>query len=282
MEELRDHLAQRLDVGRRGHQRRLRPGVEEHAGAGRVPLLVVAVDHRRARPAVDRTGELPPQVGRIVEARAEPGPARRHVNVCRVAREEDAARSIELRLPAAVGEAREPAGLRHPDPGAVDPLDGAGAVEDRSHPLLVLGERGEGETALHLCSELLRALQKQHLRPRLVDREGAHRRRHRDAGEAASLRHVHVQRSLPKAREEAAKAEQVDPAALDAERLGEAGRPLELLRQKDPHPPQSQLAGEQEPHGPRTDDQHLRVQVLRHLRPSSKSGSHCHMALHVS
>ncbi|GAB3096952.1 hypothetical protein GCM10027054_25240 [Isoptericola nanjingensis] len=78
-----------------------------------MPLRVIRVEERVVRHPTDHLAELPAEVHGVLEAEPDTLPARRGVHVCRVAREQHAARAVRRGLAGGVGEPRQPRGVAH-------------------------------------------------------------------------------------------------------------------------------------------------------------------------
>jgi len=95
--------AQRVVLPSGFDQRCLRLGHLQDGRSDRVTLLVVAVEQRVGRAAVEDGGQFPAQVHGVLDAEVQPLPADRRVGVRRVAGEEDPPAAI-------VGDMAEPVG----------------------------------------------------------------------------------------------------------------------------------------------------------------------------
>ena len=98
-----------LDVPQVDRPRLVGNGPGERRGDGlrrdRAPFRLVGAEQRGAAPAVQRGGELPGQVGRVADGRAQPEAARRAGRVRGVAGQEDpAARGARIPVGVLVGE----------------------------------------------------------------------------------------------------------------------------------------------------------------------------------
>ncbi len=107
--QFRQQPAHRLGTRFEGYQLGLRTNVVQHVGGHRVPFGVIAVQQPLRCPAVDRGGELPAEVERILDAEVEPLPADRRVDVRRVAGQQHPADPVALGQPGRVTESGEPA-----------------------------------------------------------------------------------------------------------------------------------------------------------------------------
>jgi hypothetical protein len=90
------------------------------AGRDRVALVLIRVQEALRGGPVDHPGQLPAQIHRVPDAKAEALPARGVMHVRRVASEQDPSRAVGRRLPGHVGEPGDPGGVVDPEVGAVD------------------------------------------------------------------------------------------------------------------------------------------------------------------
>lgn len=99
-----------------------------------VPLGLVTVQQPFRCPAVDRGGQLPAQVERVLHAEVEALPAGRRVDVRRVTGQQHPPVPVALGLPGGVAEPGQPTRRVPPEVGA----------RDGHHPPLELLEGGRG------------------------------------------------------------------------------------------------------------------------------------------
>src|SRR5690606_37990773 len=107
--QLRQQPAHRPGTRSSGHQLALRADVVQHLRGHRAPLVLVAVQQPRGRPAAHLRGQFPTEVERVLDTEVEALPAQRRVHVRRVAGQQHPADPVALGEPDGVPEPGQPA-----------------------------------------------------------------------------------------------------------------------------------------------------------------------------
>ncbi len=100
-----------------------RSAAQQHHPAHRVPFALVGVEQRRGGVPAEHRGQLPAEVGGVLQPRVHALAARRGVDVRRVAGQEDAADPVGGGLPLVAVEAGHPARVVHAEVGAEGAAD---------------------------------------------------------------------------------------------------------------------------------------------------------------